>query len=613
MLVALKVIRSGMPEREIASHVRLNHPNIVKVFDGAGLRHDPPYFAMQLVEGGTLADEKWQAHFSEQAKAVELLITIADTVQYAHERLVMHRDLKPENVLMEESGRPLVGDFGVAKGVSDEEPALTSTVVGSLAFMSPEQAGATQEAVTTASDVYALGAILYQLLTGRLPRRAENLDELIESFRNQQPIAPRRHRPSISPDLDAVCMKALAADTKLRYPTAAALAQDLRMLQAGEAPRWLAGGVAKRAGRWFFRHPWAFVTVGGGAVLLALANVAELRRSRSQEAELQQVVLKTNGVLAKAQAQATLAVFEKHAASLLQAAARLPLEHYLQRPVRSDPPPDAELAVPGFDRAFVVGCDGFVRAHSFDASVRVNAPRAPPGYHQTNFAFRDYFRGAQLLAERGFRQVYLSRAFQSRWGQHFSFAFTTPIYVSGDKSLSCPPGSEWAGVFAGAKSVSSTLGEVQIADLGGSGHQTALFGPRDRESATDPRPPETDFHVIAHDKLPIGDLRSIDPSLARRLAQRFGRAVDAGAQFSDARAIPYEDRDYTDTLDDPRGRWLGGFYPVGNTGYVIAVQTAYGTATKALHPGDNLRYFNVAFLMYSVVAVAASLRRRKVA
>jgi hypothetical protein len=207
-----------------------------------------------------------------------------------------------------------------------------------------------------------------------------------------------------------------------------------------------------------------------------------------------------------------------------------------------------------------------------------------------------------------------SRAFQSRWGgQHFSFAFTTPIYATGDTARNCPPGSSWAGVLAGAKSVSSTLGEVQIADLGGSGHQTALFGPRDRESAADPQPPETDFHVIAHDKLRLGDLRGVDPNLARRLAQRFGLVPEPGTQFHDARAIPYEDRDYTDTLDDPHGRWLGGFYPVGNTGYVIAVQTAYCTATKALHTGDNLRYFNFAFFVYSVVAVAASLRRRKVA
>jgi serine/threonine-protein kinase len=131
-LVALKVIRTGEPEREIKHHLRLAHPNIVPIFDGRGLHDDPPYFAMPLVEGGTLDDDKWRDHFHAPESALQLMISVADAIEYAHQHLVLHRDLKPTNILIDTSGRALVSDFSVAKELDAAEPPLTSKLSSSM-------------------------------------------------------------------------------------------------------------------------------------------------------------------------------------------------------------------------------------------------------------------------------------------------------------------------------------------------------------------------------------------------------------------------------------------------------------------------------------------------
>lgn len=608
MLVALKVIHNGEPGNEIGHLVRLGkHPNIVQIHAG-GLKHDPPYFAMELVEGGTLADERWRRVYSEPQRAAKLVAILADAVQYAHERLVLHRDLKPANILIDEAEQPHVGDFSVAKRVDSDVPHHPATIAGSLGYMAPEQAGAIDALVTTTSDVYGLGAILYELLTGRCPRSAATLPELVESFAKDPVVPPSPLAKGVSRELDAVCLRALSASPNDRYRSAAALAADLKRVVSGEPLPWLPATPREKVVRWVEQHRWVAASLVAGALLLAATNFTSFARVRAQEAELRDVVLRTNAALAKAQAQAVLAVVERYATEVSQVAAEPRIERFLERAADPDRVPDADLSLPGFDSVFVMGCDGFTRAHSVPDAVRAEiAP--PPGYFTTDFSFRSYFRGARVLAQRHSTEAYMSPAFHSRWDRRFKFAFASAIYRRTTQAVSCEVGSDWIGILLASRNASSTLERVQIADLDGSGHFTALFGPRDRDSPAEPMPPPRALHVVVHDRLRLGAEQRTDPVLAGRLLDAFGPAAEPGEQFQPSDARPYHDDRYTDPLWPSDMRWLGGFYPVGRTGFVVGVQTPYGKATEPIGRAGELFLLNLGFLAYGAAALGLTLRK----
>lgn len=606
-LVALKV--TGEPVREILSHVRLAHPNIVPIFSASGRSHDPPFFTMQLIEGGTLNSR--HDDFSAPDRALELMIQVTDAVEHAHRHGVLHRDLKPTNILIDPTGRALVSDFSVAKEIGDAEPAQTATIAGTLPYMAPEQAGIVAAPVTPASDVYGLAAILYELLTGGPPRPVETLDELRASFAAAD-LPPRIVRRGVSADLAAVCMRGLSKDPLARYGSAALLAADLRCVRTGGWPPWRPPTVAMRLKRWVLRNVWVAVSIVLGALLLTAINVDTFNTVREQQAELQQIVLKSNAALAKAQAQAALAELAKLRDEVAQTvAASLPLlEAYLRIGREIPQRPELALAIPGFDSLFVAGCDGFIHAHSFDDALRKQFPNGPPGYFDQAYEFRDYFRGAVELGRSGSHEVYVSRAFRSTWDKRLKFALSTPIYAEQPPEAPCVPGTRMIGVFFAGRSASSTLGEVQISELGGSGQSTVLFGPRDRDRPERPLPAASAFHVVVHEKLRLGDERAMDRRLALRLSARFGPAAPAGRQFESPVTRPYNDSDYADTLD-PHSRWLGGFYPVGRTGFVLGVQTAYGHAAAPVRRVGVLAALNVGFFVYCVAALWFSVSRRR--
>jgi serine/threonine-protein kinase len=213
-------------ETEILAQLR--HPNIVTIYDGSGLHEEPPFFVMQWIDGGSLDSPALHEKFREPLRAAALMLTVAEAVQSAHESLVLHRDLKPANILIDTKDRPHVSDFGVAKLLDGEEPQATATIVGSLGFMPPEQAGAIAQPVTTASDVYGLGATLHFLLTGRAPYEAADLLSLLVCFNAGPPTRPKQLAPGIGDDLQRVCLAALEHDPARRYRTAAAFGEDLR-------------------------------------------------------------------------------------------------------------------------------------------------------------------------------------------------------------------------------------------------------------------------------------------------------------------------------------------------------------------------------------------------
>jgi serine/threonine-protein kinase len=245
-LVAVKRLLRGDPASpgdlarfaaEARAAGRLEHPHVVPVY--AAYSHEgQPYLVMRYVAGTTLARRLADGPIPA-AEAARLLAPVARAVQHAHDQGVLHRDLKPSNILIDADGRPLVSDFGLAKRVGvapGEVESLTQSgaVLGTPGYMAPEQAGAGRGPVGPAADVYALGAILYQMLTGRPPFLAATPLETLLLVREQDPVPPRVLNPRADPDLEMVALKCLQKSPEQRYPGAAALADDLDAFLAGE-------------------------------------------------------------------------------------------------------------------------------------------------------------------------------------------------------------------------------------------------------------------------------------------------------------------------------------------------------------------------------------------
>lgn len=248
--VALKVLRTAMPSREMLARFRheanilaqLRHPGIAHIYEaavaeipiGGGLHTSQPFFAMELVEGRPLkayAEEKRL----DVTQRLTLMVAVCEAVQHAHEKGVIHRDLKSDNILVEGSGQPRILDFGVARlAAAEDEPRTLHTregeIVGTLAYMSPEQVGGDPAQVDTRSDVYSLGVILYDLLTGCLPHnvRGLSLPEAARRIRDVEPPPPSVHNPELSGEIDWIIFKCLEKDRGQRYHSAQALAEDIQ-------------------------------------------------------------------------------------------------------------------------------------------------------------------------------------------------------------------------------------------------------------------------------------------------------------------------------------------------------------------------------------------------
>ena len=241
-LVAIKLIRdialAGPAERarfriEAQAAARMRHPNIVEVYEVAE-HAGRPYFAMELVEGGSL-DKHLGGSPQPAAEAASLVRTLALAVQHAHAQHVIHRDLKPANVLL--APAPKITDFGLAKRLDSESTALTQdgAVLGTAGYMAPEQAAGRAREVGLEADVYALGAILYECLTGRPPFRAEGWGKLIEQVLHDEPTPPSRRQPDVPITLETICLKCLEKDPARRYASAAELADELGRFLDGAA------------------------------------------------------------------------------------------------------------------------------------------------------------------------------------------------------------------------------------------------------------------------------------------------------------------------------------------------------------------------------------------
>jgi eukaryotic-like serine/threonine-protein kinase len=276
--VALEMIKAGVLagdaelrrfQNEAEAVALLDHPGIVPVYE-VGEHDGQKYFSMKLIDGSNLA-EQLPSFQDDPRAAVALMTETSEAVQHAHMRGILHRDLKPANILVDAQGHPHITDFGLAKRVeSDVELTASGAIMGTPAYMSPEQAAGRRGSMTLTTDVYGLGAILYALLTGRPPFGGDSLIETLDAVRTALPEPPAKRNAKVPRDVELICLKCLEKNPADRYPTAEALADDLKRWAAGEPVSVRAAGNVERLTKWARRKPTlaAAYTLGLLTVLL---------------------------------------------------------------------------------------------------------------------------------------------------------------------------------------------------------------------------------------------------------------------------------------------------------------------------------------------------------
>src|SRR5882762_10398857 len=256
--------------REAEAAASLQHPGIVPIYE-VGERDGQCYFSMKFVEGGQL-DEVVRREPMPIRRAVELIVKVAGTVHYAHEHGILHRDIKPGNILLDAKGEPHLTDFGLARLVETESTVTrTLEVLGTPSYMAPEQARGDNAQLTSATDVYGLGAVLYQLLTGHPPFAGGTTYETIKLLLETDPRQPRQLNPKIDRDLSTICLKCLEKDPQRRYPSALVLAEDLERWLKHEPIQARRTGIFARGKKWVRRNPTSALLT---ASLIALAAAA---------------------------------------------------------------------------------------------------------------------------------------------------------------------------------------------------------------------------------------------------------------------------------------------------------------------------------------------------
>ncbi|BBM86490.1 bifunctional serine/threonine-protein kinase/formylglycine-generating enzyme family protein [Candidatus Uabimicrobium amorphum] len=234
-------------QREARATANLNHPNIVRVYD-IGIEDSYPYFTMDLINGGSLKERMKNLSIRQ---AVDAMMKITDAIHHAHGQGIIHRDLKPANIMFDDNNEPVIMDFGLAKtSKASRKLSRTGTVMGTLHYMPPEQAGGRSRDVDARSDVYGLGAVFYEILTGKPPFTTTNYAQILNQIINVVPMPPTKIKPRIPKDLENICMKCLEKKKEKRYQTAAALKRDLQRFARGEKLEASSGMLRKTAMAW---------------------------------------------------------------------------------------------------------------------------------------------------------------------------------------------------------------------------------------------------------------------------------------------------------------------------------------------------------------------------
>ncbi len=292
--VALKMIKTGpdaSPEElelfqsEARAVARLQHPHIVQIFE-VGQSAGQPFFSLEYVPGGSLAD-RLNATPQPPHDSARLVETLARAIEHAHQHGIVHRDLKPHNVLLTATGDPKITDFGLAKWLDREGDTVSGVPMGGTpSYMAPEQAAGRTREIGPATDVWALGTILYEMLTGRPPFKGTSRWDTLEQVQHTEPAAPSQVQPGIPWDIETICLKCLQKEPARRYASALELADDLRRFLNGEPIRARRTGPVEHLVKWVRRKPFQAALAGALLLVLAATSFAGVAYTRYLQSEL---------------------------------------------------------------------------------------------------------------------------------------------------------------------------------------------------------------------------------------------------------------------------------------------------------------------------------------
>jgi lipoprotein NlpI/predicted Ser/Thr protein kinase len=282
--VALKMILPGAApdadqvarfRREAEAVARMHHPNIVQIYE-IGEHEGLPFFSLEFVDGGNLASQLRRSTRPPR-EAAELVETLARAMEAAHQNGIIHRDLKPANVLLMADGTPKITDFGLAKKLDEGAgPTVSGAIMGTPSYMAPEQAAGKTRLIGPAADIYALCAILYEMLTGRPPFKGPSLMETLAEVVSREPVSPSQLQPKVPRDLETICLKGLRKDLRQRYASARELAEDLRRFLEGRPIRARPVPTWERAYRWVRRRPTQAALIAASVLALLAGSVGAL-------------------------------------------------------------------------------------------------------------------------------------------------------------------------------------------------------------------------------------------------------------------------------------------------------------------------------------------------
>lgn len=575
--VALKMINDGphasafalgLFREEVKAFARLDHPHVVPIYE-AGEHAGQVYFTMKLLP----SDLKSQiSRFDgDPIGAAALMEKIALAVHHLHQHGILHRDLKPANILLDDASppNPYVADFGVAKTLGEDGPFLrTGVIVGTPQYMAPEQAAGKR--VTWAADVYSLGVILYEMLVRELPFQGGALE--LERVKQSPPKDPHAIDPRVDRDISRICLRCLDREPEHRYPSAVALANALRRYLDGEP--FEGAGRARRLWRWCLRHSLVTGLIMGALLFLSLVTARVVALVGEQQAVKRAQVLQANMHDAATGANTVLA----HLRWLSDVVRRAAVDEALARAVEDDD----EAAMQAFcERIYVKSEDPanglpsrfdfwMLLDHEGILRAQFGKTGGLPAGPERDFKWRDYFIGAQKLADHGEHLTHISRAFRSEHDQRHKFAISTPIHGKDGRLAAVLV----AGVAADANLLSPALDSAQSV--------TVLAAPRDHERLSDlgARLP---YLILRHRALAPG----VSIGTADEQVRRVGESEQRGDRDPLWPAAPERLESTYDYIDpvgeidaDYIGRWSTGFAPVGSTGWVVIVQSREEEALK---------------------------------
>lgn len=577
--VALKVLRNGhfASEKELVGFraeikiqlqvlAKLRDDRIVRIRE-AGEHDGLPFFTMDYLSGGTLRARMAEFRGSPR-RAAELMLEIAEAVDFLHRdpedparAPILHRDLKPANILFDDSGRPKISDFGLAKVIGNHGTS-TTLHAGCPWYVAPEQAFRTRSSarpLTPAADVYSLGAILYELFTGQVPfdgTEPEVLQKLGDEL--AVPRAPRELVPHLDRYLETVVLNALEKNPARRYQSARAFATDLLRALSEKAPEELPAVPMRERLRSMWRRHAVVIAAVLWTALFALGGLVHESRTRALEREVIARQVRDDASMASVQAVAFQFQLREYRHRVARLAQQPEVVALLKSATVENPSPTLISRMHGFDSLFVLAPDGRMRGRTTRKSAE---------YISRSFEFRDYFRGARTLgrsecasgASSNLRTAYLGRTHLSESEGEFEIAIAAPV---------CDE-MGFIGVLGATIASNKSFGSVRLQD-GPTGHLTALIGPRGADRKDMGRPLPDGFTFVVHPALPPGKEYQLKYPAPPRIRAALGiPASSDGLRYIE----PLTVRDYRDPVTEPSRLWTAALAPVDESGFVVLVQS----------------------------------------